>query len=111
MGTTTAAQTTTTAAQSTTTAPPMTTTAPPVTTEGAQDGSSSYPPLVPCPMECPAESGYFEVEPCNAFYCSCTNGIGYLQECQEGLVFHPDEDEFGNGVCDWPYNDPDCAKY
>merc|ERR1711934_637142 len=109
----TAGPTTTTAGPTTTTAGPTTTTAAqePTTTAEAQEGSSSYPPLVPCPMECPAESGYFEVEPCNAFYCSCTNGIGYLQECQEGLVFHPDEDEFGNGVCDWPYNDPDCAKY
>jgi len=60
-------------------------------------------------MECPAESGYFEVEPCSALYCSCTNNIGYLQECQEGLVWHPDD--FGEGDCDYPYNDPDCAEY
>ena len=31
-----------------------------------------------------------------------------FQECEEGLVFHPDEDAFGEGACDWPYNDPDC---
>ena len=43
------------------------------------EGSTSLPPLVPCPFECPAEFGYFEVEPCSPFYCSCSNNIGYLQ--------------------------------
>ena len=34
-----------------------------------------------------------------------------LQECPEGLVWHTDEDEFGEGECDYPFNDPDCAEY
>merc|ERR1711941_161661 len=75
------------------------------------EGSTSLPPLVPCPFECPAEFGYFEVEPCSPFYCSCSNYIGYLQECQEGTVFHPDLDNPGEGICDYPYNDPDCEEY
>ena len=49
----------------------------------AGESSTLYPPLVPCPFECPAESGYFEVEPCGAFYCSCTNFDGYLQVCTQ----------------------------
>merc|ERR1712117_419255 len=76
----------------------------------AGESSTLYPPLVSCPFECPAESGYFEVEPCGPFYCSCTNFDGYLQECPEGLVWHTDEDEFGKGECDYPFNDPDCAQ-
>merc|ERR1712037_218729 len=107
MGTTEAPTTTTTAAPTTTTE----TVPEPSTTEADLEGTSTLPPLVPCPMDCPAESGYFEVEPCSALYCSCTNFIGYLQECQEGLVWHPDEDNFGEGTCDYPYNDPDCVEY
>ena len=34
-----------------------------------------------------------------------------LQECPEGLVWHTDEDDFGDGECDFPFNDPDCAEY
>merc|ERR1712117_948170 len=109
--------TTTTETPTTTTSEaPMTTTTtteagPEPSTTGAATGESStlYPPLVPCPFECPAESGYFEVEPCGPFYCSCTNFDGYLQECPEGLVWHT-EDEFGYGECDYPFNDPDCAE-
>ena len=69
-------------APTTTTEAPMTEAAPDASTtvtEATPEGSTSFPPLVPCPEPCPAESGYFEVEPCSAFYCSCTNGIGYLQ--------------------------------
>ncbi len=57
-------------------------------------------------MECPDENGNFEYEPCGTLFCSCTNGIGYEQECVGGLVFNP-EDE----ICDWPYNNPDCDEY
>ena len=46
---------------------------------GAAGGSTLFPPLEPCPEPCPAESGYFEVEPCGPFYCNCVQGIGYLQ--------------------------------
>ena len=35
--------------------------------------------LLPCPDDCPADSGYFKVELCSPLHCSCTNGIGYLQ--------------------------------
>merc|ERR1719322_2240675 len=64
-----------------------TTKAAPEESTTVMEGSTSLPPLVPCPFECPAEFGYFEVEPCSPLYCSCSNYIGYLQECQEGTVF------------------------
>ena len=56
-----------------------TTEAAPEESTTVMEGSTSLPPLVPCPFECPAEFGYFEVEPCSPFYCSCSNYIGYLQ--------------------------------
>ena len=67
--------------------------APEPSTTGAAPGNSStlYPPLVPCPFECPAESGYFEVEPCGPFYCSCTNFDGYLQVCTKFIWGSVDE--------------------
>ena len=45
-----------------------------------------------------------------------SNKIAYIvfthfQECQEGTVFHPDLDNPGEGICDYPYNDPDCEEY
>merc|ERR1711983_559942 len=103
-------------AQETTDVPPEVTTmaasAEPATDPTGVEGASTlFPPLVPCPEPCPAESGYFEVEPCGPFYCSCVQGIGYLQECQDPLVFHTNDEELGDGECDWPYNDPDCAEY
>ena len=73
--------TTTEAAANTTAGPTTSTTtkAAPEESTTVMEGSTSLPPLVPCPFECPAEFGYFEVEPCSPLYCSCSNYIGYLQ--------------------------------
>ncbi len=70
------------------------------------DHTTTYAPLVPCDIECPEDNGYFETEACSSTFCSCTNGIGYEQECEDGLVFNPEL-----GGCDWPYNNPDCAEF
>merc|ERR1739837_56249 len=72
--------------------------------------TTDVPPEVTS-MGASAESGYFEVEPCGPFYCNCVQGIGYLQECQDPLVFRTNDEELGDGECDWPYNDPDCEEY
>merc|ERR1712088_1043491 len=75
--------------------------------------ATTYAPLVPCPVDCPPDLVNVELEPCSSEYCTCTNGIGYLVECEEGLAFNQDIN-MGQGGCDWPYNncedcnDPQC---
>merc|ERR1712117_680259 len=64
-------------------------------------------------VECAPDLVNVELEPCSSEYCTCTNGIGYLVECEEGLTFNQDINQ-GQGGCDWPYNncedcdDPQC---
>jgi len=83
-------------------------------TLGPRVEQCNYPFIVPCPdnkqqqdpipsnehpvPKCPRQNGRFEHEDvtnCGEYY-ECTNGVGTLRACHEGLYF----DEF-TGVCDW----------
>merc|ERR1712179_121546 len=63
------------------------------------------PTRVPCiNHECKMdEDGYFSEGDCMNTFCQCSSGQGFLQTCQEGTFFDPNEE-----VCNWPWNIPCC---
>ncbi|TRY75760.1 hypothetical protein TCAL_04786 [Tigriopus californicus] len=60
-------------------------------------------PLPECTITC-VDDGFFEYEKCSAFFCHCSVGHPYLEECQDGLIFNPEL-----GGCDWDYNVEGCT--
>ena len=53
---------------------------------------------------CPNDGVYPNYYNCSTFI-TCSNGIQYIMECPEGLIWNVEE-----GKCDWPYN-TDCVTY
>lgn len=54
-------------------------------------------------VECQEGDEIISFEPCSEFYCVCSNGVPYKQECADGTVYNPEVEG-----CDFPENNPEC---
>lgn len=63
-----------------------------------RDGSSAFAAI------CPSDGDYPNYYNCTT-YITCSNGIQYVMNCPEGLIWNVE-----TGECDWPYN-TQCVMY